>query len=277
MNKILYLTDLNYVAKGRNYSEEDIYLTGRLREHFDVALCHPACSESFERDADVIVFRNTGGVSGFKDIYRSFVERAKANNLKVYNELTGKADMQGKQYLLDLTAGGYPVIPTIDRKADLHMIPETDRYVIKPKDGADSIGLEFLTRKELMERNLTDGVMLIQPQIDLEYEVSFYFLNDKLEYALYAPDKSRRWELKEYRYTEEDIAFAVSFIRWNDIRNGIQRVDACRTKEGKLLLVELEDLNPYLSLLELDAKTRETFVDDMVHALRRLAECGVER
>ena len=269
MNKILYLTDLNYVAKGRNYYEEDIYLTGRLREHFDVALCHPACSESFEREADMIVFRNTGGVSGFKDIYHSFVERAKANNLKVFNELTGKADMRGKQYLLDLTTKNYPVIPAIERKKDLHLLPETDRYVIKPKNGADSIGLEFLTRKELVERNLTDGIMLIQPQVDFEYEVSFYFLNDKLEYALYAPDKSHRWDLKRYHCTDEDIAFAESFISWNDIKTGIQRVDACRTRDGRLLLIELEDLNPYLSLLELDEKTRETFVADMVNALKK--------
>lgn len=215
MNKILYLTDLNYVAKGRNYYEEDIYLTGRLREHFDVALCHPACSESFEREAD------------------------------------------------------YPVIPTIERKKDLHLLPETDRYVIKPKNGADSIGLEFLTQKELTDRKLTDGDMLIQPQVDFEYEVSFYFLNDKLEYALYAPDKSRRWDLKRYHCTDEDIAFAESFISWNDIKNGIQRVDACRTRDGRLLLIELEDLNPYLSLLELDEKTRETFVADMVNALKK--------
>ena len=49
----------------------------------------------------MFVFRNTGGISGFKDVYHSFVQRAKANNLKVFNELTGKADMRGKQYLLD--------------------------------------------------------------------------------------------------------------------------------------------------------------------------------
>ena len=58
MKKILYLTDLNYVAKGRNYCEEDIFLTGRLREHFDIALCHPASSQMFENNVDMIVFRN---------------------------------------------------------------------------------------------------------------------------------------------------------------------------------------------------------------------------
>ena len=30
------------------------------------------------------------------------------------NEFVGKADMKGKQYLLDLTLECYPVIPTID-------------------------------------------------------------------------------------------------------------------------------------------------------------------
>ena len=40
--------------------------------------------------------------------------------------------------------------------------------------------------------------MLIQPAVDFVYEVSFYFINDKFEYALYAPDRDRRWELKDY-------------------------------------------------------------------------------
>ena len=39
--KILYLTDLYYEAKGRKYFEEDLYITGILKEHFDIALCHP--------------------------------------------------------------------------------------------------------------------------------------------------------------------------------------------------------------------------------------------
>ena len=215
----------------------------------------------------MIVFRNTGGVSGFKEIYDSFVLRVKGNNLKTFNSFDGKADMKGKQYLLELTRLDYPVIPTVDTMDDFSILPDTARYVIKPKDGADSIGLEFLTRAELESRQLTDGTMLIQPAVDLEYEVSFYFINDKFEYALYAPDKRKRWELKAYPYTDEDIAFAKRFIEWNTITRGIQRVDACRTKDGRLLLVELEDLNPYLSLLEVDEQTRERFMQDFISAI----------
>ncbi|WP_405346239.1 hypothetical protein [Ruminococcus sp.] len=53
----------------------------------------------------------------------------------------------------------------------------------------------YLTRAELESRQLTDGVMLIQPAVDLEYEVSFYFINDQFEYALYAPDKDKRFNI----------------------------------------------------------------------------------
>ena len=125
--KILYLTDLYYKAKGRNYYEEDLWLTGLLKDYFDVVLCHPVNSESFEKDVDLIIFRNTGGVSGFKDVYEAFVKRVKTRHLKTFNEFTGKADMIGKQYLLDLNTAGYPVIPT-KRKSKPLIISSLDFF-----------------------------------------------------------------------------------------------------------------------------------------------------
>jgi hypothetical protein len=159
----------------------------------------------------------------------------------------------------------YPIIPTIDDIKELDKLPSVDRYVIKPKDGADSIGLEFLNREELFEKQLTG--MIIQPAIDFEYEVSFYFINDQFEYAMYAPNIDERWNLKMYDCSMDEINFAKQFIEWNDINWGIQRVDACKTKEGDLLLMELEDLNPYLSLLELDDETRDKFINDLTKAI----------
>lgn len=82
-----------------------------------------------------------------------------------------------------MTLEAYPVIPTIDDIENIGLLPETDAYVIKPKEGADSIGLEFLTEEELIKRDL-DNDILIQPAIDFEYEVSFYFINDKFEYGI---------------------------------------------------------------------------------------------
>jgi hypothetical protein len=51
---------------------------------------------------------------------------------------------------------------------------------------------------------------------------------------------------------------------------GIVRVDACRMQDGSLLLVELEDLNPYLSLDLLTAEQRDSFVAGFIDALKKV-------
>lgn len=62
---------------------------------------------------------------------------------------------------------------------------------IKPKDGADSIGLEKLSDEELLNKDLKGKKMLIEPAIDFEYEVSFYFINEKFEYSMYTPNSKK--------------------------------------------------------------------------------------
>ena len=270
LKKILYLTDLYYQAKGRNYCEEDLYITSILKDNFDVVLCHPQNSESFEENVDLIVFRNTGSVLGYKEVYDNFIQRVKKNNLNTFNDFKGKADMCGKQYLLDLTLEDYPVIPTVDSIDNLDLLPIVDSYVIKPKDGADSLGLKIVYKDELYTENLSED-MLIQPTIDFKYELSFYFLNNEYQYALYAPNPNKRWELKEYNPTKEEISFAQKFIDWNTIEKGIQRVDACKTQDNNLLLMELEDLNPYLSLFELKDDKRRNFVSKLIDTFDNLA------
>ncbi|MGW3097356.1 hypothetical protein ACWDCC_28445 [Streptomyces sp. NPDC001102] len=264
---ILFVTDLAYDARGRRYCDEDIFLTSRLRNDFDVALCHPLDATALMDAFDAVVVRNSGPVLHYQREYDAFREHAAARGARVYNPLSGRADMVGKQYLLDLTAAAYPVIPTIDRPQDLGRLPEADQYVVKPKAGADSIGLSVLPRERLS--TLAYGDILVQPRIDFRYEVSFYFVDDAFQYALHAPDPQRRWVLEPYEPTEADLDFARRFIDWNTLDHGIQRVDACRTPEGELLLVELEDLNPYLSLDLVDGPTRDTFVTSMTTSLHR--------
>ncbi|MGQ4420154.1 hypothetical protein ACN6LA_008002, partial [Streptomyces sp. SAS_269] len=53
---------------------------------------------------------------------------------------------------------------------------------------------------------------------------------------------------------------------------GIQRVDACRAPDGELLLVELEDLNPYLSLDALPEEARDAFVGALTSSLNRFVQ-----
>jgi hypothetical protein len=264
---LLYVTDLAYQARGRRYCDEDILLGARLREDFDLALCHPRDAGALADAFDAVVVRNSGPVLAYQDAYDAFRERALRAGTRVYNPLCGKADMAGKQYLLDLTAAGLPVIPTADRAEDLDRLPAADRYVVKPRLGADSIGLRIVPADEV--RDHIDGQVLVQPCVDFAYEVSFYFVDHDFQYALYAPHADRRWALEPYRPTPDDLEFARRFIDWNTLDHGIQRVDACRAPGGELLLVELEDLNPYLSLDALDDAGRDAFVVAMKASLHR--------
>ncbi|MFV6027151.1 hypothetical protein [Streptomyces sp. NPDC056264] len=265
--RLLYVTDLAYPARGRRYCDEDIHLTARLRDSFDLALCHPLDAAALMDGFDAVVVRNSGPVIGYQKEYDTFRERALAAGTRVYNPLHGRGDMAGKQYLLDLTAAGYPVIPTVDRPEDLHRLPAADAYAVKPKAGADSIGLRFLAHEELA--GLPYDGLLVQPRIDFRYEVSFYFVDDLFQYALHAPDPARRWVLEPYEPTADDLDFARRFVDWNTLDHGIQRVDACRAPGGELLLVELEDLNPYLSLDRVPEDTRDRFVTAFTDSLHR--------
>ncbi|WP_330175997.1 hypothetical protein OG875_22340 [Streptomyces sp. NBC_01498] len=268
--RILYVTDLAYEARGRRYCDEDILVSARLRRDFTVALCHPADAARLMGDFDAVVIRNSGPVIHYRERYDAFRERALADGVRVYNPLHGRGDMAGKQYLVELSAAGLPVIPTVDRAEDLGRLPDADEYVIKPKDGADSIGMRLVPRDRLGE--VAGGLrdMLVQPRIPFLYEVSFYFVDHDFQYALHAPDPDRRWELVPYEARAVDLDFARKFIDWNTLDHGIQRVDACRAPDGELLLVELEDLNPFLSLGLLDETTRDAFIARTVVSLREL-------
>jgi len=257
---ILYLTDLYFEAKGRNYYEEDLYLTGRLRSDFEILICHPCDSEKFEKLVDIVIFRNAGPVMNFKSYFEAFVNRVNKENILSYNPMNGRADMKGKDYLIEMTNTGYPVIPTIERSEDLDLLSPAEKFMVKLKDGADSIGMHVVDRGTLAARDLKGEIA--QPFVDFDYEVSFYFIDEDLQYALYAPDKTKRWNLEIYKPTESDLLFARQFIAWNGLSHGIQRVDACRLPDGSLLLVELEDLNPYLSIDLLPQDVRENFISN---------------
>ena len=266
--RLLYVSDLGYQAKGRRYCDEDIDLSGRLGRDFDVAVCHPSAATRLMDRFDVVVVRNSGPVIHDMAGYEAFRAAARAGGVPVFTDLRGKADQVGKQYLLDLFAAGYPVIPTVDDLADLGRLPAVDRFVVKPRFGADSVGLAFVTREDLATLDL--GGRLLQPRIDFVHEISFYFVDRTPQYALHAPDPAARWRLEPYAATPADWAFAQRFVDWNDVEHGIQRVDACRTREGDLLLVELEDLNPYLSLDLVDEATRDAFIARMARSLHAL-------
>ena len=228
-----------------------------------MVICHPKDTETFEEGFDLIVFRNAGSVANFKEKYQEFRNRVVSGHLKTYNSFDGKADMNGKEYLIELTIS-FPCHSNIDTLDSLNKLPDVETYIVKPKNGADFIAMEFVTKDELREKVDSESKnTFVQPFIIFEYEVSFYFVDHEFQYALYAPDKEKRWELKEYVPTEQDLTFAKRFIEWNNLDWGIQRVDACRNEQRELLLVELGDLNLTFPSRSVTAETRQNFVETM--------------
>ena len=72
MTRLLYVTDLTYPARGRRYGDEDIHLSSRLRDDFDVALCHPLDAAALMDAFDVVVVRNSGPVIHYREAYDDF-------------------------------------------------------------------------------------------------------------------------------------------------------------------------------------------------------------
>ncbi|SMO72568.1 hypothetical protein SAMN06265171_105246 [Chryseobacterium rhizoplanae] len=265
MKTILYLTDFYYEAKGRAYYKEDLYITSKLKNNFNILIGHPHQVNSYLEYGDIIIFRNTGSVMNYEPYFKEFIDNVKKRNLLTFNSFDGKGDQKGKDYLLKLTKDNFPVIPTVENRDELHRLGTPGSYMVKMKNGADSTGQEKVNNKYIHTTELNGKI--IQPFIDFKYEISFVYLNDRFQYALYAPEKNKRWELIEYFPSAREIAFADQFINWNNLKRGITRVDVCCLSDGSLLLVELEDLNPYLSLEILPKTKQDRFIKNWVEIL----------
>lgn len=259
MKTVLLLTDFNYEAKGRVYYREDVLLSTFLRKFFRVCISPIEDADKLLPHVDGVLLRNTGPQANHSHKLKELRQRS---DLCLFNDLKGKGDILGKAHLIQLYQAGYPVIPSF---ASPQEVPPAKQYLIKPLNGADSNGVKLLQAEEI--QNETSQEVVFQPLLEFTYEVSFYFVGKKCHYALYAPDPTKRWELKTYVPNQEDLNFAEQFIAWNTCRHGIQRVDACRLSDGRLLLMELEDYNPFLSLELLESSVQKAFLEALAFSL----------
>ncbi len=264
---LLLVTNFYYQAKGREYFREDIELSEFLRKYFKVCICHIDDLEKILPTVDAALLRNTGPQSSHREALQALRQRT---DIPFSNDLRGKGDINGKHHLRELYLAGYPVIPTFFSVEELSTFSPCERYFLKPMDGADSSGTQILTHQELLAQKPSH--LVIQPLVSFHYEVSFYFVDDEFHYALYSPDPARRWELTPYAPTQEDLEFAHKFIQWNTCKSGIQRVDGCRLLDGRLLLMEVEDYNPYLSLNLLKKEVKERFLKALCASLSQSIE-----
>ncbi|MBM0257871.1 hypothetical protein [Micromonospora sp. 4G55] len=268
---ILFVTDLAYPAQGRRYGDEDVFLTSRLREDFDLALCHPRDAAALMDRFDAVVVRNSGPVLAYREAYQAFRAAALAGGVRVYNPLTGRGDMAGKRYLVELTAAGEPVIPTVDRLATSTGC--ADRRVRGQAGRRRGLRRPAVRRARPARRGgrrtVTDpaaGALPVRGVLLL---------------------RRRRLPVRPAR-PRPAAALGAGAVRAHRGGPGLRpplralehpgprRAAGGRLPhvDGALLLVELEDLNPYLSLDLVAAEVREGFVAALGTSLRRFLAAG---
>ena len=213
----MLVTDLAYPAQGRRYGDEDVLLAARLRTAFDLVSCPPLDAARVLRGLsgfDGVLVRNSGPVLHYPVEHADLLAAVRERGVALYNPATGRGDMQGKGYLLELFAAGFPVIPTVDRLADLDRLPAVRDYVVKPVAGADSIGLRVVPAAGLAEvedagragpaahRLPVRGVVRLRgPRLPVR--------------GVRAATLPARWRLEPYPATPADLAFAQQFVDWN--------------------------------------------------------------
>ena len=288
-DRFVLVTNFEYIANGRDSAQEDLFLAAALRKRgFNVVTVHPNdLSEVDVATSKVVLFRNTGPVTTHAESlsrWRRFQAEGHDHG-KLANNLQLKGDLNGKQHLLDLTRqGGYPVIEAhlvrdflADSQADTR---PTGELMIKPLNGADSVGLRKVAGVDELRgiaqvNSEVRDSYVVQRCVAFDYEVSFYFVGNQFVYALRSGGPEARWEMKPYTKEENastwaaDMAFAETLFKWNGPSRGVVRVDGVReSKTWRLLLMEVEDYNPYLSLDLLPQSKREEFVDILARSVR---------
>ncbi|GAA3294463.1 hypothetical protein GCM10020295_19040 [Streptomyces cinereospinus] len=268
--RILYVTDLAYQARGRRYGDEDVFLTSRLRESFALALCHPGEAAGLMDAFDAVVVRNSGPVLGHQEACAAFRRAAQERGTRVYNPLTGKADMAA--------SSTWSTSPRPDSRSSPPRTGPRGCTGCRPRTRTWSSPSSAPTRRACAWCPRT-GCTRRWPRRPGRSSPSRASTSPTRSPSTSSTTPSstpctHRTPIGAGGWSRttpprRDLAFARRFIDWNGIGHGIQRVDACRAPDGALLLVELEDLNPYLSLDALDQERRDAFVAAMTASLHR--------
>lgn len=247
------------------YVDDKFLADAFIKDGHKVEIARKDYPEKLESEYDIFIKRNAYdlNVNNFKlgvDPYQ-FVTRLQNKNLPRIN-CDAQFDGKGKDYLAVLFQQGYEVIPTINKINDFDKLPQSDTYLLKPHNGFDGFGIEEVTKEEAIKKFTNSYI--IQPKIKFQSEVQFYFVGNKFEYALeYRPSKYPNWPNPEYyNYSVEDLSLAQKFADLSLKYNGVQRIDFIKLDNRKLLLLEIEDSSPNLSLYLIDEKRKIKFAED---------------
>lgn len=189
-------------------------------------------------------------------------------NTKLFNEFRVLQWNSNKAYLDDMEARGAATIPTVtlanaSESEVLRAMEElgADKVVIKPVVGGGA------WRQVLYEKgqpcpskeDLPPEGALVQPflsRVKEEGEYSFLYFGGAFSHALQKTPKSGDYRVQSiygghehpYTPTSEERDQARSILDVLDFTPLYARVDLLRSNDGRLLLIELELIEPYLYL-----------------------------
>ena len=187
------------------------------------------------------------------------IERLTAKNMKTVN-LIG-LDGLGKSYLVDLFKANERVIPTIKSQADLTLLPDCEKYVVKDIKSFGNGLYQKIVAKEDLERVYSEGD-IIQAFMNFKAEIQVYYVGKKLMYTFeYTPSKYPHYpEPRLIELTEEEQMLAKHFVDVANFKHGFVRIDFLRLQDDSLILMEIEDHAPFMNLLRLPLELREAVV-----------------
>ena len=220
--------------------------------------------EKYDAEFDIFLKRNCWGVNEKEFELGKSGDAFKTrliNKNKLRINCDGKFDGSGKMYLCNLYKIKEQVVPSVATFNEIDILPKSKTYLLKPHNGWDGFGIKKVSKTEAQK--FWNKNYIIQPEIEFESEVQFYFVGNKFEYALeFKPSKVPIYpEPKTYNFAKSELELAKHFANLSPNYNGVQRIDFLKTKNN-LLLLEIEDSSPYLDLESVSVKKRTQFIKD---------------
>jgi len=213
---------------------------------------------------------------GNEDIFLSEMAKCEQQT-KVFNSFDVLKWNANKTYLDELERSGAPVIKTIgvDRITQSSVTKAfetfgTDKLVIKPQVGGGAWRQVLYTKGDDFpeKEQLPPGGAMIQaflPNVLEEGEYSFLYFGGQFSHGLVKRPKSGDYRIQSqfggteetYMPTSEERATARSILDSLDFTPLYARVDVLRGLDGKLKLIELEMIEPYLYLAHAEGEGGE--------------------
>jgi glutathione synthase/RimK-type ligase-like ATP-grasp enzyme len=181
-----------------------------------------------------------------------------------------------KRYLLELSARGVTIVPTLMIKDDEELILPDEwnysRYIVKPAISATAYKTFIVNHQELItdsfRTELHEGDWLIQPFIEgiKDGEISLHYFHHEFSHAVLKTPKAGDFRVQEehggsfrpMRVTPELLKFGEQVCRSIPYPWLFARVDLV-IYQGQYLLMELELIEPTLNF-RMDPKASENFL-----------------